>query len=75
MPFLRLLGPSGQANERAGKPHKSTVEWTIRVVNGVSRWRSYAARTLVGDGRMPLAHACVSGNVTLVSRLRLDARG
>lgn len=77
LPFLTLLAPSGQANERAGKPHKTTVEWTIRGVNVVSRWLSYAAWTLVGDGAyasVVLAHACVTSNVTLVSRLRLDAR-
>lgn len=47
------------------------------MVNVVSRWLSYAAWMLVGDGAyasVVLAHACVTGNVTRVSRLRLDAR-
>jgi DDE superfamily endonuclease len=34
LPFLTLLAPSGQANERAGKPHKTTVEWRY----GWSTW-------------------------------------
>lgn len=77
LPFLTLRAPSGPANVRASKPHKTTVEWTIRMVNVVSRWLSTAAWTLIGDGAyasVALVHAWVTNNATLVSRLRLDAR-
>jgi len=77
LPFLTLLAPSEQANQKAGKPHKTTVDWTILAVKLISRWLSLAAWTLVGDGAyacVELALICVAYNVTLTSRLRLDAR-
>lgn len=77
LPFLTILAPSEQANEQAGKRHKTTVEWTIQAVKAVSRWLSHAAWILVGDGAyacVALAHTCLGHNVTLISRLRLDAR-
>ena len=85
LPFLTLLAPSEQANEKAGKRHpstssghrKTTVDWTIQAVKVTSRWLQYAAWTLVGDGAyacIALAHSCNANNVTLISRLRLDAR-
>jgi len=77
LPFLTLLAPSEKANKKVGKRHKTTVEWTILAVKTVSRRLSRAAWTLAGDGAyasVALAHACIACNVTLVSRLRLDAR-
>lgn len=77
LPFLSLLAPSERANQPAGKPHKTTVEWAIRAVRIVSRWLWHASWTLVGDGayaRVALAQACTAQRVTLVSRLRLGAR-
>ena len=56
---------------------KTTVDWTIQAVKVTSRWLQYAAWTLVGDGAyacIALAHSCNANNVTLISRLRLDAR-
>jgi DDE superfamily endonuclease len=77
LPFLTLLAPSAQADELAGRHHKTTVDWAIQAVRLVSRWLEAAAFTLVGDGAyacVALAHVCLSHQVTLVSRLRLDAR-
>ena len=77
LPFLTLLAPSEEANDKAGKVHKTTVEWTILAVRVISRWMSYTSWTLVGDGAyasVALAHACIENQVKLVSRLRLDAR-
>lgn len=77
LPFLTLLAPSGRADDKAGRRHKTTVEWTIQAVKTTSRWLHHAAWTLVGDGAyasIALAHACNAHKVTLVSRLRLDAR-
>lgn len=37
LPFLSLLAASERANQPAGKPHKTTVEWAIRAVRIVSR--------------------------------------
>ena len=77
LPFLTILATSKQANEEAGKRHKTTVDWTIQAVDIISRWLCYGAWILIGDGAyasVALAHACNINNVTLISRLRLDAR-
>jgi hypothetical protein len=77
LPFLTRLAPSQRANEEAGRRHRTTVELTIGMVSLVARWLKHRRWVLVGDG----AYACVQlgleawrVNVTLVSRLRLDAR-
>ncbi len=77
LPFLTLLAPSAQADELAGRLHKTTVDWTIQAVKQVSRWLGAATFILVGDGAyacVALAHACLANQATLVSRLRLDVR-
>jgi len=77
LPFLTLLAPSAQADELAGRRHKTTVGWTIQAVKLVSRWLGAATFILVGDGAyacVALAHACLANQSTLVSRLRLDVR-
>jgi hypothetical protein len=77
LPFLTLLAPSAQADDNAGRRHKTTVDWTAQAVKQVSRWLGRTAFILVGDGAyasVALAHACRGCRTTLVSRLRLDAR-
>ena len=77
LPFLTLLSPSKKANEQAGRRHKTSIDWTRQMVMLVSRWLNKAAWILVGDGAyacMALAQTCVKRNVTLLSRLRLDAQ-
>jgi hypothetical protein len=77
LPFLTLLAPSPQADELAGRRHKTTVGWTIRAVKQMSRWLGAATFILVGDGAyacVALAHACLANRSTRVSRLRLDVR-
>lgn len=76
LPFLTLLAPSKKSNEKSGRRHKTSLDWTRQMVKLVSRWlrRSWV---LVGDGAyacMDLAAACIKQNVVLVSRLRLDAQ-
>lgn len=77
LPFLTVLAPSKRANEKAQKRHKTTVDWTVQMVKGVARWLGRRAWVLLGDGSyacVGLAWACLGQQVTLVSRLRLDAR-
>ena len=77
LPFLTLLAPSKQADDQAGRRHKTTVDWTAQAVKQVSRWLGRAAFIVVGDGAyasVALAHACRGCGATRVSRLRLDAR-
>lgn len=76
LPFLTVLAPSKKSNEKAGRRHKTSLDWTRQMVKLVSRWlrRSWI---LLGDGAyacMDLATACIQQGVTLISRLRLDAQ-
>lgn len=75
LPFMTILAPSQKANEARGKTHKTAVDWAILAMRVISRFikRSFV---LIGDGGfacIALGHACIKQNVTLVSRLRLDA--
>jgi DDE superfamily endonuclease len=76
LPFLTLLAPSKKSNEKIGRRHKTSLDWTRQMMKLVSRWlrRHWI---LIGDGAyacMDLATACIKQNVTLISRLRLDAQ-
>jgi hypothetical protein len=75
LPFMTILAPSKKCNQVRGRRHKTSIDWTIIAMRVISRWlkRGY---TLIGDGGFAcirLGHACKKQNVTLVSRLRLDA--
>jgi hypothetical protein len=75
LPFMTILASSKKYNESRGRKHKTSVDWTIVAVRAISRWLK-RAWVLIGDGGFAcirLAHACIKQNVTLVSRLRLDA--
>ena len=77
LPFLTVLSPSKKSNEVAGRRHKTSIDWTRQMVMLISRWLNKAAWILVGDGAyacMALAQTCIDRNVTLLSRLRLDAQ-
>jgi len=76
LPFLTVLAPSKKANEKSGRRHKTSIDWTRQMLKLVSRWLNHTW-ILVGDGAyacMELARDCVKNNVTLISRLRLDAQ-
>jgi DDE superfamily endonuclease len=76
LPFLTVLAPSQRANTQAGTRHKTTLDWTIQMMKVVSRWLQ-KPWVLVGDGSyacVRLAWACRAHQVTLIARLRLDAR-
>jgi hypothetical protein len=76
LPVLTVLAPSEQANQRAKKRHKTLMDWSCQVVKVVSRWLQ-RPWVLLGDGAFAgvrLAWTCVQQEVTLISRLRLDAQ-
>ena len=78
LPFLTVLTPSKKANEEENRRHKTTIDWTVQMIKQVSRWLADRSIILIGDGSFAcirLAHTCIQlGKVTLISRLRLDAR-
>lgn len=76
LPFLTVLAPSAQANNKAKQRHKSTVAWTCQMVKAVSRWLR-RPWVLLGDGSFACLRwgwLCVQHQVVLISRLRLDAQ-
>jgi DDE superfamily endonuclease len=76
LPFLTVLSPSKKANEKAGRRHKTSIDWTRQMMKLVSRWLK-RPWILIGDGAyacMDLASSCIKQDVTLISRLRLDAQ-
>lgn len=76
LPFLTVLAPSKKANEKAGRRHKTSIDWTRQMMKLVSRWLN-RPWILLGDGAyacMDLARSCIKQSVTLISRLRLDAQ-
>lgn len=75
LPFMTILAPSKKANNAKNRKHKTSIDWTIIAIRVIARWlkRSFI---LIGDGGFAcirLGHACIKNNITLVSRLRLDA--
>lgn len=75
LPFITLLAPSNKSNDATGKKHRTSIDWTILAVRVICRWlkRNWI---LIGDGGFAcirLGHACINNEITLVSRLSLDA--
>jgi hypothetical protein len=50
LPFLTILAPSERANTPAKRRHKTTVDWTVQAIQGISRGLGGQRWTLVGDG-------------------------
>ena len=77
LPFLTVLAPSEKANKKAGRRHKTTIDWTIQLVKLLRRWLPNMRIILTADGgfaNAQLAWICLKYHVSLVTRLRLDAR-
>jgi hypothetical protein len=79
LPFLAIpaLGPKTSA--KLNKRHRTLVDWAAFMIQKVRRWQPEREIILVGDGTyaaVPLIQRCqrLQQPVTLVSRLRLDAR-
>jgi len=79
LPFFTVLAPSKAYNESEKKQHKTTVDWACQMIKQVRRWLPKQPIILVGDGAyaaVKLLLCCIGlpTLVSLVSRLRLDAR-
>ena len=78
LPFLTVLAPSGRANAKLRRRHKTVVKWARQMIAQVRRWWPRRRIVLIGDGgyaAVGLARWCsgMLNPVTLVTRLRLDA--
>ena len=77
LPFMTILAPSKKANEKSGKRHKTTIDWTIQLLKQLRRWLPKRRIILSTDGgfaNASLGWVSIRQKAHLVSRLRQDAR-
>ena len=78
LPFLTVLEYSKKYDEQKKRRHKTTLYWASQMVRQVRRWIGKAKQLiLVGDGGFAagqLTLDCIRYGVTLVSRLKMNAR-
>jgi len=79
LPFLSVALLSPKTSAKLGKRHRTSVARAGRLLSQVRRWHPEREIVVVGDGAfatVPLIQHCQRKHiqVTLVSRLRLDAR-
>ena len=77
LPFMTILAPSKKANEKGGKRHKTTIDWTLQLVKQLRRWLPDRRIVLSTDGGFAnalLGWEAIYQKVHLVTRLRKDAR-
>ncbi len=78
LPFLSILEPSKKHDKQKKKQHKTTIRWARQMIKQVRRWIGREKQLiLVGDGGFAasnLALDCIRYEVTLVSRLKMNAR-
>ncbi len=77
LPFLTVLCPSERYHTERGRKHQSLIERAWQIIQLVRRWLPARKLVFVGDGSFAVLDllACVSStpNVSLITRLRLDA--
>ncbi len=77
LPFLTVLAPSARYHEQQGKKHKTITDWARQMIRQLHRWLPERALVIVADGSYAvvefLAHMVRLPQVTLVTRMRLDA--
>lgn len=77
LPFMTILAPSREANEKSGKRHKTAIDWTIQLLKQLRRWLPNRRIILSTDGgfaNASLGWVTIFQKTHLVSRLRQDAR-
>ena len=76
LPFMTVLEPSAKSDKAAKRRHKTTLQWTIQMLIQVVRWLKNIPIILVGDGGFAcaeLAWKCLKLNITLITRLKMNA--
>lgn len=78
LPFLSILEYSKKCDEQQKRQHKTTLRWAGQMIRQMRRWVGKIRQLiLVGDGGFAtgqLALDCIHYGVTLVSRLKMNAR-
>jgi hypothetical protein len=76
LPFLTCLAPSERYAQKRRKRHKPVLAWSRQMVFQAQRWLPDRPLVVVGDSAfsaLEWLHALVRKNITVVTRLRLDA--
>jgi DDE superfamily endonuclease len=76
LPFLTCLAPSERYAQKRRKRHKPVLAWARQMVLQAQRWLPDRPLVVVGDSAfsaLEWLHALVRKNITVVTRLRLDA--
>jgi hypothetical protein len=75
LPFLTVLAPSERYAIRAGKPHKTLLDWARQMVLQLRRWLPEREIIVVGDNTYAAIEwlDSVRRSATAITRLRLDA--
>jgi hypothetical protein len=76
LPFLTCLAPSERYAQKRRRRHKTVLTWARQMIFQTQRWLPHRPLVVVGDSAfsaLEWLHALVRQNVTVVTRLRLDA--
>jgi hypothetical protein len=76
LPFLTCLAPSERYAQRQRKQHKPVLAWARQMIWQAQRWLPDRTLVVVGDSAFSALEwlsALVRRNITVVTRLRLDA--
>jgi DDE superfamily endonuclease len=76
LPFLTCLAPSERYARDRRKPHKPVLRWARQMIFQAQRWLRHRKLVVVADSAFSALgwlHALVRQNITVVTRLRLDA--
>jgi len=77
LPFFVVLAPSERYHQERDETHRTLTDWARQMVFQVRRWLPDRSLVFVADqsyAALQLLHQCAAlPNVTMVTRLRLDA--
>jgi hypothetical protein len=76
LPFLTCLAPSERYRQKQRKQHKPLLAWARQMIWQAQRWLPNRELVVVGDSAFSALEwlsALVRRNITVVTRLRLDA--
>jgi DDE superfamily endonuclease len=76
LPFLTCLAPSERYMLKRRKRHKPVLDWARQMIFQAQRWLPRRELVVVGDSAfsaLEWLHALARQNITVVTRLRLDA--
>lgn len=76
LPFLTCLAPSERYRLKHRRHHKPVLTWARQMIFQTQRWLPHRALVVVGDSAfsaLEWLHALMRQNITVVTRLRLDA--